>query len=139
VLEVRHGILLEDLRRILAAPRGVELAANVSPTKFADIIAARETTGGVLYEDGVPVVAAGVSRLAPPYAFVWLVAGRELQLSYLRVILPPMRAAIAAAAAQGLVICAATTPGQEAAERFIKRLGFERQANGHWELKKHEY
>lgn len=124
MIEARHTLLAADLARILSEPRGIERAVDYPPEEFLRLVTSRGTVGGTLFHDDVPVVAGGVTKLKAPYAFAWLIASRELTLDYLRHVLPAVRAGIAAAKAENLVLCASITPGQDAAQRFARYLGF---------------
>jgi hypothetical protein len=114
----------QALRTILAEPRDIEKAVDYPPEQFIRLVTVRPTVGGVLFEDGEPVVSAGVTVLKQPDCVAWLVARGELKPSYLRVILPEIRKHLAEAAARGLQIRAHVTPGLDVAERFAAKMGF---------------
>lgn len=123
MVEIKPTINEADLRYIYDRPRNIEIASGVPTEEFVGFITARETRGATLFEDGVPVVAGGLTKLRDNYVFVWLVASRDLK-PYIRYVLPAVRKHVKEAYDNGEVLYASITPGQDAAERFIKHLGF---------------
>ena len=135
MIEIRETIHAEDLRRILANPREIELAAPFPREAFVKDVSARPSSGATVFEDGVPIVAGGLTRLAPPCAYVWLIASKDLR-PYKDLVVPEVEKRLKVAAAEGLTIYATVTPGQEVAERFLSKLGFEQSEDQtHWTLK----
>jgi hypothetical protein len=135
MVEVQRTVKLDDLRSILARPRTIELATAASPDAFLHLVETRETTGSTLFDDGVPMIAGGVTRLLPPYAFVWVVASGDIK-NYLLTLAREVKAAVKEALDAGLVLCTNVPAGQPDAERFAKYLGFTPQPGKYWELRK---
>ena len=134
-VELRDTVHAEDLRTILANPRDIELAAKYPLERFLSFVTGRPSSGGTVFEDGVPIIAGGLTRLEGNRALVWLIASKDLR-PYKDLVVPEVQKRLQAAVNEGLTIYATVTPGLEIAERFIRRLGFTQPEGAkHWELK----
>ena len=122
-VEIVRRVAADDLRYILARPRTIELAEKFPLDRFVDFVTACPTRGGVLLEDGAPVVASGVTPITQKVAFVWLTASVDLR-KHLLTVVRELRAGIADALAEGLELRTSITAGQDSAKRFVEYLGF---------------
>lgn len=133
--ELRRIVALEDVRSVLARPRSIELATSVSPEMFFQLLAGRETVGSTLFVDEQPIAVGGVTKLAAPYCFVWLIASVDLK-DYAMTVIREMKATFNALLDAGNVLCTNVTPGEVVAERFARYLGFKQHPDKFWELKR---
>ncbi len=127
-IEIIRSVAIADVRKILSQPRDIERGAFAfySPDLLEKLLIGRKSRASTVLENGKPVAAGGVTLSDDPRACcAWFIASKDPR-PFARPVWRETKAIIGGALARGLIILADVVPGQEVAERFVRKLGFRR-------------
>lgn len=129
--ELIRSVSVNDLRKILARPRDIERGALeiYPPDTLERLLLGRKSRASTLLENGEPIAAGGVTLLDDPrLCAAWFISSTDPR-PFSRLMWREAKTIIGGALARGLVIVADVVPGQDVAERFVRKLGFKRVPN----------
>jgi hypothetical protein len=128
VIDIIRSVAISDVRKILAQPRDIERGAFefYPPDMLEKLLIGRKSRASTVLEDGQPIAAGGVTLTDDPrVCAAWFIARKDPR-PYARAVWRETKAIIGGALVRGLIIVADVVPGQEVAERFVRKLGFQR-------------